>query len=213
MGGRKAAGGRSRPGTIRAFIALDVPAGLKAALGSVQGAFRNSRDRVSWTRAAGMHITLKFLGETDEALIPAVGQCMRRACGAAEPFALQLTGIGVFPDVRRPRVLWVGVGEGAAALSALGLALDAQLAELGFSQEKRPYHGHVTLGRIKSLGDRQRFAARVTEHRALELGHMPADALHLIESRLHPAGAQYTTRLTVPIGPGPVSKVSTPPQP
>ncbi len=207
------AGGRSGSGAIRAFIALDIPVALKEALGTVQESFRDSRDRITWTRAEGMHITLKFLGETREAQIPDIEARMREACGRSEPFSIRLSGAGVFPDLRRPRVLWVGIGEGAEALTALFRDLDPRLARLGFLREKRPYHGHVTLGRIKTIGDRRRFAGRVAEHRTLDVGRMPADAVHLIESCLHPAGAQYTTRLTVPLGSGAVSTASTPPQP
>ncbi len=211
MAGRKPGGGRRVTGTIRAFIALDIPAELKTVLVTVQDTFQDARNRISWTRAAGMHITLKFLGQTEEALIPQIGECMRKACSAATPFVLRLAGTGVFPDLRRPRVLWVGIQEGAEALGALVRALDPQLAEWGFPRGKRAYHGHVTLGRIKTLGDRQRFADRVTEQQNREVGPMRADALHLIESRLHPAGAHYTTRLSVPLGPAAVSTASTPP--
>jgi 2'-5' RNA ligase len=186
-----------RPAKIRAFIAVELPDALKAALGEVQEAFRTARGRMKWVRPAGMHLTLKFLGDVEEGLVPEIGRRIEMACDGRKAFPVHFYGTGVFPDLRRPRVLWIGVKEGAEALIETATALDPLLREIGFPEETRPFRPHLTLARIKEIGDRQGFKALVAQHREIDAGTMTANGVHLVESRLRPDGAVYKTRLTV----------------
>jgi 2'-5' RNA ligase len=184
---------------IRAFIALEVTAPLKELLQGWQKAFRRGGDRVGWVQPAGMHLTLKFLGDVEDGMVPKIAEQIQRACLHRAPFSVTLQGAGVFPGVKRPRVLWVGIGEGREQVKEIFQDLDPLLGEIGFPRETRPFHPHVTLGRIKGLEDRAGFAARVVERRETEVGTMRVEAVHLIESRLRPQGAEYQTLRLVPL--------------
>ncbi len=148
-----------------------------------------------------MHLTLKFLGEIEEAMIPAIGEGISRACAKQGTFLLHLTGIGLFPGWKRPRVLWAGVEKGEEELRELFRRLDPLLEKIGFPQEKREFHPHITLGRIKSFRDQRRFMAHAAEYRGVDVGTMTVDSLHLIESRLRPDGAEYRTCCTSSLNP------------
>ena len=182
---------------FRAFIAVVLPDPLKEALREMQGRFSKIGGKVGWVRPAGMHVTLKFLGDVEEAMVPEIGGCMDRAFGGRKAFAVGIRGAGVFPDLRRPRVLWAGVHEGADELKEMAASLDPLLEEIGFPREKRPFRPHMTLGRIKVPADRERLAALIDEHRETEVGTMTVDGVHLVESRLRPDGAVYKTRFSV----------------
>jgi 2'-5' RNA ligase len=182
--------------TIRAFIAIDLTPAVKDVLGSVARELggRVARGVVRWVRPEQMHLTLTFLGDTPLDRLPAVRQAMDAAAGASAPFALQLDGLGCFPNRSRPRVVWVGlaaVGGGESApLLALKAALDEALAPLGWPPEERPFRAHLTLGRVKDER-----AARGVDWTADVPGlEIPVTAIHLIESQLRPDGPVYTVR-------------------
>ncbi len=182
---------------IRTFIAVEIPEDLKQALQRLQGEFGRSRDRVTWVKPAGMHITLKFLGDIEEQRIPELGEKIRESCAGRSCFPVRLSGTGVFPGMKRPRVLWVGIVEGAEELRAIFQNLDPRLSEIGFSEEKRPFRPHITLGRIKEIRDPKGFKTQMEMHREVVIGSMTAHAVHLVESRLRPEGAVYRSRLAV----------------
>lgn len=184
---------------IRAFIAVEIPDHCKEAMQRIQDGFRSTRGRVSWVRPEGMHITLKFLGDIEERRIPEIEGEIREVCAGRPAFPVCLRGTGVFPDLRRPRVLWIGMREGADELKELFADLDLRLARMGFAREDRAFHPHVTLGRIKLIQNLQGFSALVEKNREAEAGSMTADSVCLIQSELHPEGAVYTPRLSVPL--------------
>jgi 2'-5' RNA ligase len=186
-----------RMDAIRAFIAIDLPPAVKDALGGVTHALgeRVARGAVRWVRPEQMHLTLNFLGDTPLDRLPAVRQAMD-AAGRSKPFALQLDGVGCFPNRSRPRVVWVGLaaaGGGASApLLALKMALDETLAPLGWPPEARPFTAHLTLGRVKD----ERGARGVDWTADVPGLEIPVTAIHLIESQLRPDGPIYTVRHT-----------------
>jgi len=143
-----------------------------------------------------MHLTLKFLGEIEETMIPPISEAISRTCAGREPFMLHLAGVGVFPGAKCPRILWAGVAQGEEQLRSIFSRLDPLLERIGFPQEKRVFHPHVTLGRIKALHDRRRFVAHAAENREVDVGSMMVEAVHLTESRLRSEGAEYRIRFT-----------------
>jgi len=192
-----AEGGDAGLKTIRAFIAVEISKPLKVPLRKMQDCFRGRGDRIGWVKPAGMHLTLKFLGKIEEGMIAPVGERIGQACQEQDPFLLRLIGIGVFPGFKRPRVLWVGVGEGAEKLREIFETLDPLLGEIGFPTGKKDFHHHVTLGRIKKLHNRLGFVERVKENKMVHVGEMKVEAVRLIESRLRPGGADYRDRFVV----------------
>jgi 2'-5' RNA ligase len=176
---------------MRLFIALSLPDKVRRELARIQSGLQGAPLR--WADPAGMHLTLQFLGETPEGRVAALLTAL--AALPAAPFTLRLEGLGAFPDLRRPRVIWVGLGGELAALSRLQAAVLAATAPLGFAPEERRFHPHLTLGRVRQqAGPEERRALG----RAVEGAAPPAPLAWaaggpaLFQSTLTPAGAAYT---------------------
>ena len=178
--------------TIRAFIAIHLPPDVQTALGRVTATLGEGlpRGAVRWVRPELMHLTLRFLGDTDVARMPAVGRAMDTAVAGRAPFSLTLDGLGCFPNPRRPRVVWAGLAGDTAPLLALKAALDAQLAALGYPPEDKPFRAHLTLGRVKDERAAQNLALAVPLPQLV----VPVAAIYLMESQLRPDGPIYTVR-------------------
>ncbi len=146
---------------------------------------------VSWTRPESIHLTLKFLGEIDPERVEGIYLELKKAAEGISPFSLSACGVGGFPGLKAPRVIWVGIKE-SAALTQLQKNIDERLAEFGFEKEDRPFHPHLTLCRIKSAS-----AGRDIGKAASDVGHeayvaFKADSFVLFKSELNPKGAKYT---------------------
>jgi RNA 2',3'-cyclic 3'-phosphodiesterase len=141
-----------------------------------------------------MHVTLKFLGDTRDELIDDLSLLLIDAASAVDPFSLPLHGLGVFPNERRPAVLWTGLQD-TEPLKQLASSLDVVASELGFEKERRNYHPHLTLARIKSQ-PAKRFFEFLESHRETEFGRLDVDSIELMQSELLPTGAKYTTVAT-----------------
>jgi 2'-5' RNA ligase len=138
-----------------------------------------------------LHITLKFLGETESDKVDAIGDTIRK-CVAREPkFQYRLEGLGVFPHMRRPVVVWAGL-ENATPMVRIAQSLDEELEVLGFNREKRQFHPHLTLARINSRPP-DALTELVEKNIAAQYGEHEGSCVHLIQSELLPQGAQYTT--------------------
>jgi RNA 2',3'-cyclic 3'-phosphodiesterase len=178
---------------VRVFIAIPLPADLKAKLVLVQQAFRRLPVEATWVREAGFHITLKFLGEVDSTHIEPIVSCMTETARHYHPFSLTLGGVGVFPHESSLRVLWVGIQDETGLLRQIQQTLEAGLAPIGHLPEDRPFAPHLTLARLKRVSRRGEFLAGLTTHRDAVLGQLDVDHIELIESQLHPSGARYST--------------------
>lgn len=178
--------------TIRAFIAIHLPLDVKAALGDVAGELegRVPRGTVRWVKPEQMHLTLRFLGDTETGKLPAIQVAMDAVAAANAPFELRLDGIGCFPNMRRPRVIWVGLLGEEARLRSLVSALEKELVTLGWEPEGKPFRAHLTLGRVKD----ERGAQGADWTADVPSLAVPVAAMHLIESHLRPDGPVYTVR-------------------
>jgi 2'-5' RNA ligase len=175
---------------MRLFVALELPEIHRASLAGVCESGR--RGGVRWVPAENVHLTLKFLGEVDDRLLPEVEAALATAARAARPFALSLEGGGCFPNARSPSVIWVGVAEGADAARELAGAVTRALRPLGFAPEKRGFKPHLTIGRPKD--PRTGPATTIEKIGQLKGYRTPpatAAALALIKSTLTPDGAVY----------------------
>lgn len=185
---------------MRTFIAVEIEETILARLQLVQQHLRTAEAPVSWTRAEGMHLTLKFLGNVDESRLGEITEAMRRAASTLQPFSLKVMSIGGFPTLAHLRVIWAGIEEGAETLCALADAVETQLAACGFPRESRPFSPHITLGRVKAPVAGNGLAALMREHDGERYGEMTASAIHLLRSDLSPTGAHYTVLQVVPLG-------------
>ncbi len=138
-----------------------------------------------------MHLTLKFLGDVEPREVGAIDEGLSKVAGVAAPTSGRLRNLGSFPHLRRPRVLWIGL-QSDNRLTELQRAVDEALDTLGFAPERRRYHAHITLGRVR--GGRELAALReAIETRAdIDLGKVPIDSIALFESQLGRGGARYT---------------------
>jgi 2'-5' RNA ligase len=173
---------------MRLFVAVDVPSSLKEELDrTVCEPLRPCFPDGRWTRPEGRHLTLKFLGEVPSERVEDIGVALAHAVSGHRRFTAGFERAGGFPNLRRPRVVWVGLGEGAEPMAALAADVDRSLEPLGFEAEKRPFTGHLTLCRIK-------VPKRVDAVPEVEV---PADGFEvrdvvLFRSQLNPKGARYT---------------------
>src|SRR5439155_419839 len=138
--------------TVRCFVALDLPDDVRAALERTQASLRREAPRADlrWVAPAGLHVTLKFLGEVPEAALAPVADAVRTTAAAHAGITLALAGLGGFPSLARPRVLWAGIPTGVAEVGRLAAALERVLEPLGFPPESRPFRSHVTIARVRS---------------------------------------------------------------
>ncbi len=146
---------------------------------------------VRWTPADNLHLTLRFLGDTDPARVGDLCRGMDGVCAEAPAFELQLAGLGAFPSVDRPRVLWAGVGgSGVPALHRLQKAMEGVMCELGWPSERgKAFHPHLTLGRVRELGKARPRAGWDTE--SVPEQSFAVEELVLVRSELSPQGARY----------------------
>ncbi len=176
--------------SFRAFISADLPP-----IPSIESLIRDLRETgrdLKLVSAEHFHVTLKFLGDTEEGLVPEIVSAMREASAGVSPFTLTVRGSGGFPNLSRPRVLWVGL-EGAEPLARIARSLDEYLRALGFDAETRPWSAHVTLARVRGPRGLDRALEIVRRHQGDTFAELRIDELRLKKSVLRPQGPEYTT--------------------
>jgi len=171
----------------RLFIAVEPPDSVRDSLFREMESLRSMWRFVKWEATHKLHITMKFLGDVPVMNVEAIQTTLDEIAAKADPFPVHLGGLGVFPNTRRPRVLWIGVRSGSEELNELHAYIEEALATIGFSREKRRFSAHITVGRIKH----PRFL-NLPVTPAYEHG-FHARHLSLIRSRLTPRGSEYTT--------------------
>ncbi len=181
---------------MRAFAGIPVPAPARDELGRFLADLRRRDWPVKWVQPDGLHITVHFFGEVPPEITESLGQAMDRAGQGQAPIPLAGAEFGAFPDPQRARVLWFGL-EPAGELELLVHRVEQELSALGFEGEGRPFHPHITLGRVRRDGRLPRDAWSAVPA-APEIA-FAADRLVLYESRTAPGGAMYTVRYTTPL--------------
>jgi 2'-5' RNA ligase len=184
---------------LRLFVATDVPDPVRAALARTVAPFRDGVPGARWTRREGWHVTLKFLGSTWPRLVDEVREAVSSAAAGSEAFQTELTEIGVFPSVRRARVIWAGLADPEGRFTRMVADLDERLAD-HFVPEKRAFTPHLTLARLTPPRDLGEFIAGLP---GMSVGSepFPVDRLVLYRSHLSPKGATYEPLLAAPLGP------------
>jgi len=184
---------------MRLFIAVHLPEEITARLGAVQDQLRAAQADVSWVRPGNLHLTLKFLGETEAGRLEGIRAALMEAARGTVPFPCELRGLGSFGG-RVPRVVWVGVERGAEPLTRLAEQIEAGVAGLGFPREKRGFTAHLTLGRVRSPRNAERLVSALAEWRREGFGDVTVAQFVLMESQLDPRGSIYTLLQSFPLG-------------
>ena len=180
-------------GMTRTFLALELPDAIKAALRRRIERLAHALPEVRFVDVAGLHLTLAFLGELDNAHLAAATEAAEEAASAHAPITLRLARLGTFGSARSPRVIWVGLAGEVAQLGALQSTLADALAARGFPREARPFAPHLTLARIKkSLSDDLLAALARLQGEPAPDAAWQADALSVMKSELLRPAALYT---------------------
>jgi 2'-5' RNA ligase len=175
----------------RLFVAAPIPDEVRENLRALQDALRPLLPNVRWVKDDGIHVTLQFLGGTDESLIPEIEEALKEVSRNLKKFEAACAGIGVFPRVKGARVIWAGVEGDVAAFEELQRGVAKALRQVGFKPERRRFTPHVTLGRVRG-GERPDFLQKaLDEHRGEQLGGFRVESFALYESILRPEGAEY----------------------
>jgi RNA 2',3'-cyclic 3'-phosphodiesterase len=185
---------------IRTFIAVELDPILKEAIAAVQETLKRELHglaagvRLQWTRVDSIHLTLKFLGDIEEGRVVDILHALEEAGRSHEPFIIDVKGFGVFPHLRAPRVLWMGLTGQTDRLIRLAESVDAALLPLGFPVEPKPYTPHLTLARVKeqnrTIGNALADCGVMRD--VTSRGILPVRAVALMKSELTPSGSVYS---------------------
>jgi 2'-5' RNA ligase len=177
---------------IRAFIAARIPS--NAALRKLHAQLSQLGEPFRPVAVDKLHVTLKFLGDTEEGQVAAIGEIVKRSASQQPAEEVRLSGLGAFPHARRPSVIWVGM-QNANSLTAIAAALDDELADLGFAPEQRPFQPHLTVMRVKARPPEMLFSM-LTTNANTEYGTARIESIELFQSELARGGSRYTTLAT-----------------
>ena len=181
---------------MRLFIALEIPVAVRENLAALLKSLQAISPETRWVRLESLHLTLKFIGEVCETKLAAVRSVLATVRSDG-PLTLRFRGLGFFPDEKHPRVFWAGI-EASPNLKTLSADIDKATERLGIPREQRPFSPHLTLARFGSPGLPEKLRAAIQENAARELGSLRTSQFHLIESKLQPSGAEYTTLESLP---------------
>ena len=180
---------------IRSFIAIELPAEVKSALADLQARLQMEKQpAVKWVDPYGIHLTLKFLGNIAVSQISDITSAVEAAGQDFSPFTLEIKGLGVFPNFKRVRVVWVGVEGDIPQLKLLQQRIEANLVPFGFARESRPFTPHLTLARVKekaSPTEQQRFGQLIADTRFEVTRNFTVRSINLMRSQLTTEGAIY----------------------
>ncbi len=183
----------------RSFFAIELSAEIATGVRRIQGALQERATGVRWVRPEGIHLTLKFLGEVEPDRIETIVHKAEEIIQGVGSFAVEIRGGGGFPTAQNPRVIWIGVEDHSGMLKQLQARLEAGMAELGFTQERRGYAPHLTVGRLRSGKGSKTVAQALDALSASDLGNMEVREVILFRSHLKPTGAEYTKLGSFPL--------------
>jgi 2'-5' RNA ligase len=189
-------------GLLRAFIAVEIPHEIQQAIfNKATSILKKTTDSlVRWVPPENMHLTLKFLGDVSPSNVELLTQVLRAEAESAHGFDLRIGGLGSFPNLRRPRVLYIGI-QAPAGLEALQRGVESASRRLGYESDERPFSPHLTLGRVRqdaSASDQQKIRQALENIHIDSLGTARVDSVHLFKSDLKPSGSVYTKLFSVP---------------
>ncbi len=188
---------------LRVFIAIELPAPVCDAIQKQTVRLRQTlgNDLIRWVPTQNMHLTLKFLGDTATSHLDFLKQLLARETDSHPQFDLQLGGLGAFPTLKRPRLLWIGI-HAPADLTALQRSIEAGTSRLGYEPEERAFSPHLSIGRVRqnvSPPDLQKIRMALDTIQLGNIGIARVDSVHLFKSDLQPSGSIYTKLFSAPL--------------
>jgi len=186
---------------LRCFIAVDIPEEIKRGIGEMIAVFKKHNADVKWVAHEHLHLTLKFLGKTSEDLLPEIGELLSKIVLSYKPFCIKIYDVGVFPNRKYPRVIWVGI-EDSDFLQSLQRDIENAMASLGYQKEERKFHPHLTLGRVRSQRGMAHIMQELDTFQDKDFGSIEVCNIRLMQSELTPTGARYSCLQEIPLGRG-----------
>jgi len=185
---------------IRTFIAVDLDKTVRNKTIALQEALKETGTDVKWVEPENLHVSLLFLDEVDEREVVEVCRIVAETAKEHSSFMMSVETAGCFPNSRRPRVVWVGVGAGMQSLCAIHDDLETAFLNLGFRREDRKYSPHITLGRVKSDRPTESLASALAQQAGWKGGEFQVSELLVMGSKLKPGGPEYTVLSRAKLG-------------
>lgn len=184
---------------VRAFIAVDLSSSVRSSVGKLVRSLQNEIDGTKWVEPQNLHVTLKFLGDTQLNDLPRLIEAMQRAAATVKAFDLDFIGCGAFPNLADPKTIWIGCEQGAEELTRLAAAVEDELFKLGYPKENRRFSPHLTIGRVKKTSrNNGEFLTDFFEQKAAApFGSCDVDEIILYSSELTRRGPIYDVLATV----------------
>ena len=177
---------------VRTFIAVEVSEKIRGRLSHDILQLKSRAPLVKWVIPDNLHLTLRFLGDVKENDLEELFDALREEVESLPPFALEIRGVGAFPNWRHPRVVWAGCGEGADEAVELAETVESLCVDLGYEKERRPFRPHLTLGRVKQPADALGLEEAVNGMEEKLFGYLDVDAVVVFMSSLRRAGPVYS---------------------
>lgn len=184
---------------IRSFIAIDFPDETRKALEDIQKELKQSGAGVRWIKPSSIHLTLRFLGNIHAAQVEEIARAVAQEIRDQPPITLRPAGLGAFPSLRKPRVIWIGMEGEVQRLTGIQARVETALEVLGFAREKRSFRPHLTIGRVKDRRWLQSLVDAVATLDMKPFNSFDADEIILYKSDLRPTGAIYTKLHRMPL--------------
>jgi len=188
---------------IRTFIAAALPDSIREELVRIQAELRTEEFKFRWVKPENIHLTLVFLGELDPEMLESICIAVADTARCHDPIRLAIQGLGVFPGIKRPRIIWVGMAGEVQILRELKSSLDRSLLKINglkFKPERRPFRAHLTFGRAKRRIDSRKLAAAMNRLQITLSAPFTIAEIHVFKSDLRPGGAVYTKLSSAGLG-------------
>lgn len=186
---------------LRTFIAVDPGKAIRDKAQALQEVLGRASPDVKWVEHDNLHVTLLFLGEVDDRIVPSVCRVVGECSAEQSSFTMAVEGVGCFPNARRPRTLWVGITDGSQELCALHDALEGPLLDLGcYRREERKYTPHLTIGRVKTDRPSDQLGVAIARQSAWHAGVIPVREVLVLSSELRPQGPVYSVLSRAKLG-------------
>lgn len=179
-------------------MAIEIPSPVILKLKQIQDTLKAYDFNIKWVKPENMHLTIKFLGDIDPSQAGQIGDLAGSIVNRHGTVSLAATGLGAFPNINRPRVVWAGLSGQTDILEQLKSELENELEAVGIEKETKKFKGHLTLGRIKKSLKEKRFVQVMNQHQAFETETFTADGIGFFKSDLTPSGPIYTKIRTFP---------------
>jgi 2'-5' RNA ligase len=178
-------------------VALRLPAEVQQIIGELQDRIHVPGVKVKWVEPENLHLTLKFLGDVPVARLDDVFRAVEAGCSGSRAFEISIEDVGAFPNLRRPRVVWVGLVRGREEVARLAASIEDCLGDAGFPREKRPFKAHATLGRVKDTSPAVRMLGERAGAERLAIGGIRVERIEVMKSQLTRRGPVYTVQKEV----------------